>query len=162
MYFIGMELDTFDSLPFQDRVAILRRGLDMLCEANLRYIRNTPWVQNLSIYDWAPKYEIKPRPWVPAIKEQADIWQDIPSTMRRGTGDCKDFCAARCAELYFHGLCRQVGFHVKPQQVGDLIVYHIQIEGIRPDGVFVREDPSKLLGMPVINTEAQLQQLMNG
>lgn len=144
MYFPGIELDSFDSLPIAARVIVLRRLLETLAQANVEYLLRHP--KTPALYEWAPAYEIKPRPYVPATGEQTDIWQDIPSTMRRGTGDCKDVAAWRVAELYLAGY--KVGFHVKVGQIGDLVVYHIQVEGYNRDGRFVREDPSKLLGMP--------------
>lgn len=158
MYLLAKEYDSFDTLPIGARVRVLRRELDALTQDNVEYLLLHP--EAPALYDWAPKYKIKPRPFVPGVNEQADIWQDIPSTMRRNTADCKDLAAWRAAELYIMGTT--VGFHIKVQQVGDLIVYHIQVEGYDRKGRFKREDPSKLLGMPTIVTPAQLQALMTG
>lgn len=159
MYLLAKEYDSFDTLPIDARVRILRRELDALTQANLEYLQLHP--ETPALYEWAPRYKIKPRPFVPAIREQADIWQDIPSTMRRGTCDCKDCASWRAAELY-NARLGPVGFHIKVQQVGDLVVYHIQVEGFDRNGIFRREDPSKILGMPTIVTPAQLSALMNG
>ncbi len=161
-YLIGKEYDSFDSLPTEDRVVILRRELDGLAETNLRWLKRNPWCPPL--YKWAPTYKIKPRPYVPGLNNQVDLWQDIPSMMRRsqeGHGvDCKDVASARVAELYLAKfLC---GFYIKVQQLGDLIVYHIQVEGYNRAGKFCREDPSKFLGMPEILTTADLNALMTG
>jgi hypothetical protein len=158
VYLIGLELDSFDTLPIEDRLVVLRRQLHTLAETNCRWLKHNP--STPSLYEWAPRYQIKPRPYVPAIGEQADIWQDIPSTMRRGTADCKDVAAWRVGELYNEGY--RVGFHIKVQQIADLIVYHIQVEGFNKDGRFCREDPSKLLGMPTAVTASELSRLMQG
>lgn len=158
MYLLALELDSFDTLPVSSRVIVLRRQLDALAQADYEYLRQHP--ETPSLYEWAPAYKIKPRPYVPGIGEQADVWQDIPSTMRRGTADCKDLAAWRVAELCLAG--HVAGFHIKVQQLGDLIVYHIQTEGYTPDGRFVREDPSRLLGMPTLVTQEQLQALLDG
>jgi hypothetical protein len=159
MYLLTTELDSFDTLPVPSRVIILRRYLDALASADIEYLKNHP--NTPSIYEWAPQYKIKPRPFVPGINEQADIWQDIPSVLRRCSGDCKDFSAYRLAELFMAGY-KPLGFHIKVQQLADLIVYHIQVEGYDKKGRFFREDPSKLLGMPTIVSQDQLQQILNG
>jgi hypothetical protein len=166
MYLLAVELDSFDELPVSDRVTALRRYLDALAQANLAYLKRHP--ETPALYDWAPQYKIKPRPYVPGtgsatspMGQQADIWQDIPSTMRRGTADCKDLAAWRVAELYMDGYTH-IGFYIKVQQVEDLIVYHIQVEGYDKNGVFKREDPSKLLGMPTFVTQEQLQAILTG
>ena len=157
MYLLATELDSFDTLPIECRVRVLRRYLDALCQTDIEWRRLHP--DEPFLYEWGPKYAIKPRPYVPG-SDQADIWQDTPSTRRRGTADCKDLAAERASELYLGGYT--VGFFIKVQQIADLIVYHIQVEGFDGHGLFFREDPSKLLGMPTIVTPQQLQAIMNG
>jgi hypothetical protein len=159
MYLPAIELDAFDTLPIKSRVIVLRRLLDALASDDIEYLIQNP--NTPPLYEWAPKYKIKPRPYVPGSNEQADIWEDIPALMRRGDGDCKDLAAARLAELYLAGY-EPLGFFIKVQQLGDLIVYHIQIEGFDKHGLFFREDPSKLLGMPTIVTPDQLSAIMTG
>lgn len=145
------ELESFNSLSLPARKATLMKMLEALAEANYHYLceKGAP-----PLYDWSPKYRIKARPF------SLDSWQDIPSTMTKGTGDCKDFAAWRVAELYKAG--HTVGFYIKVQRMGDLIVYHIQVEGFNHDGRFVREDPSKLLGMPTQYTQKQLNDIIRG
>ena len=157
MYLPAIELDAFDTLAIPGRVIVLRRLLDALAQANIEWRKANP--DEPFLYEWAPKYAIKPRPYVPG-SDQADIWQDIPATRRRGDADCKDLAAERVSELYLAGYT--VGFHIKVQQVADLIVYHIQVEGFDQFGLFFREDPSKLCGMPTIVTPQQLQAIMTG
>jgi hypothetical protein len=157
MYLPAIELDAFDTLTIPSRVIVLRRILDALAQTNIEWRlqnQDAPF-----LYEWAPKYKIKPRPYVPG-SDQADIWQDIPATRRRGDADCKDLAAERVSELYLAGYT--VGFHIKVQQLGDLIVYHIQIEGFDKNGSFFREDPSKLCGMPTSVTPQQLQAIITG
>lgn len=152
------ELASFDTLPLKARLIVLRRMLEALAQANYEFLRQNP--NTPALYDWAPRYIIKSRPF------SLDSWQDIPTTMERKTGDCKDFAAWRVAELYLKRNAK-VGFHIKTQVVpdpvrGDLVVYHIQVEGYDDRSRFVREDPSKLLGMPTVVTPAQLQKVMTG
>lgn len=146
------ELESFDTLSVPARKAVLMKALSTLAEANYHFLRERGAP---ALYDWAPKYRIKARPF------SLDSWQDIPSTMKKGTGDCKDFAAWRVAELYLAGYT--VGFHIKVQKMPpDLIVYHIQVEGFNRDGRFVREDPSKLLGMPTHYTQEQIRAIIHG
>ena len=160
-YMPVMELACFDTLPLRSRLVILRRYLDALAQANIEYLLQNP--KTPSLYDIAPSYEIKKRPF------SLDSWYDIPTILQKRSGDCKDFSAARVAELYLNFPGQPVGFHIKTQKVWDptkrdeLIVYHIQIEGFHR-GRFIREDPSKLLGMPTAATltPEQYQAILTG
>jgi hypothetical protein len=160
LYTPAIELTSFDSLPLKSRVVILRRLLDALAQANIEYLQQNP--NTPSLYEWGggfTRYEIKKRPF------SLDSWQDIPTTIAKGSGDCKDFCAWRVAELYL-AYKGPFGFHIKTQVVpdaqrGDLIVYHIQVDGFQ-NGQFMREDPSKLLGMPTNLTPDQYQAVLSG
>lgn len=74
-----------------------------------------------------------------------DVWQDIPTLLRRGFGDCKDLACFRAAELTV-----KEGIYAKPivrrkwMQNG-FALYHVVV--MYPDGRI--EDPSAALGMPV-------------
>lgn len=71
-------------------------------------------------------------------------WQDIPTTLERGFGDCEDLACFRAAELtvrerrpsrpvYKWSTCKRTG----------AALYHIVV--LRDDGMI--EDPSRALGM---------------
>lgn len=159
MYLPVFELSSFDSLPLRSRLIVLRRLLDSLAQANYEWLLSNP--NTPSLYECGLQYEIKNRPF------SMDSWQDIPTTLQKRSGDCKDFCAFRVAELYRNFPGNPVGFHIKTQSVYDpqkkdtLIVYHIQVEGFYR-GRFMREDPSKLLGMPRNVTPEQFQKILSG
>lgn len=158
-YLPVFELASFDTLPLKSRLVVLRCLLHSLAQANYEFLLQNP--KTPALYTWAPQYEIKRRPF------SLDSWQDIPTTLQKKTGDCKDFCAWRIAELYLAFPGQPVGFHIKTQKVSDpsrgddLIVYHIQVEGFHR-GKFIREDPSKLLGMPRTVTQDQYQRILSG
>lgn len=73
-------------------------------------------------------------------------WQDIPTTLAKGVGDCEDLATYRCAELRAHA-----GIDAHPflrwrevQEDGERSLrYHALV--LWPDGRV--EDPSRVLGM---------------
>jgi hypothetical protein len=70
-------------------------------------------------------------------------WQDVLTTISRGTGDCEDLACWRVAELRVrHGIDAKPYFSFRPVGPGKTL-YHIQV--LHPDGRI--EDPSKALGM---------------
>jgi len=150
MYTPVMELASFDDLPLAARLEVLRGMLEALIINNrvwLRHHKDCP-----PMYQVAPRYKLKVRPF------GLDTWQDIPRTLRMGSGDCKDFACWRVAEL------RERGFaDVSPRiKVGEdkktkLIVYHIQV---RQD--LKVEDPSAILGMPPSISSAEARKLIRG
>lgn len=84
-YLPVIELECFNSLSIVARKAIIMKMLEALAEANYHWLceHGAP-----NLYDWAGgkrKYAIKPRPF------SLDSWQDIPTTIAKGFGDCKDF-----------------------------------------------------------------------
>lgn len=77
-------------------------------------------------------------------------WQDIPTTIKRGKGDCKDLACWLVAEDWTHGVrsrpyirYRTRQFRGDDGQMHDFSLYHVLVE--RPGGVL--EDPSARLGM---------------
>lgn len=86
------------------------------------------------LYRSGIRYEVEP----PGI----ECFDDIPTCLRRGNGDCDDLCGARIAEL------RQRGERALPRikwrrlPTGQKL-YHVQVR--RGDGTI--EDPSRILGM---------------
>lgn len=150
MYSPVMELASFDDLPVEPRLEILRGMLEALIVNNRVWLRRNP--QCPPMYTVAPKYKLKVRPF------GLDTWQDIKRTLMLGSGDCKDFACWRVAEL------REAGYpDVSPRikvsenpQTG-LVVYHIQV---RQD--LKLEDPSAILGMPPSISPAQAKSLIRG
>src|SRR5258708_7267152 len=106
-----MELAAFDTLPLRSRLIVLRRYLDALAQNNYEYLCQNP--KTPSLYEFAPTYEIKKRPF------SLDSWYDIPTMLQKKCGDCKDFSAARVAELYLNYPGQPVGFYIKTQKVWD-------------------------------------------
>ena len=78
-------------------------------------------------------------------------WQDIPTTLERGFGDCEDLAAYRCAELRFEGIPAKPW--IRWRNVGGSWRFHALVAW--PDyrdsnGRLVKgrvEDPSRRLGM---------------
>ena len=72
-----------------------------------------------------------------------DDWQDIPTILRFGYGDCEDLACWRTAELIVrHNQAAEPLIIWKEDKDGSQL-YHILV--LRPDGQI--EDPSKTLGM---------------
>jgi hypothetical protein len=82
-----------------------------------------------------------------------EIWQDVPATLRRGTGDCEDLACYRCGELQAEAsLCGDRGPQPWPyiswRKADDSdpdasMIYHCLVR--HPNGLI--EDPSEALGM---------------
>lgn len=71
----------------------------------------------------------------------APAWQDVSVCLAKGTGDCKDFAAWRCAELLEQGIdCRPC---IQWRIIDGTSRFHALVE--YPDGTL--EDPSIMLGM---------------
>lgn len=154
MYTPKFELSGFSTLPTQRKQIVLRGFLEALVVANWNYILDMKEKgQSIpSIYNIAPQYVLKVRPM------GLDSWQDIPTTIELGSGDCKDFACWRIAELRDAGYDDvyphiKVSTHPDPKGIEPpMTVYHIQVrihETI--------EDPSAILGMPTSVTYEQLR-----
>lgn len=138
-YTAGFRLASMDLLPINCRQNILHALVEALTWANTQWLIQHP--ETPPLYQIAPSYHLKVRPMT------IDFWDDIPTVMSLGGGDCKDFTAWRIAELRKNGAAMVV-----PE------IKHLQQRG--PDGtildlwhVYVRqgaktEDPSRILGMP--------------
>jgi hypothetical protein len=127
-YTPSFELSTFESLPHPWKRGILGSAVETLILADRAYLRYYPGTPTL--YTAGVKYEFN-----------RDRWQDIPSTLARRTGDCKDLSAWRIAELREWGEPAEVDITVRQQ--GGMTIYHIRVR--RSDGSI--EDPSRILGM---------------
>lgn len=133
-YRITFALDLFNSDENRD---ISRRSLEILLEALTKI--DQLWLQrypNLpSIYQSNVRYMEEP-------PGQED-WQDIPTFLRMGIGDCEDAACWRAAELNVkHGIPARPVFLEQKRPDGGML-YHIVVKW--PNGQI--EDPSKILGM---------------
>lgn len=113
--------------------------LDGLTRIHLDHYRRYP--QTPSLYESGVVYEREP-------PGQED-WQDIFTTLRRGSGDCEDLATWRTADLLRKGIKARAFGKPRPMliqtptgaEMGTL--WHILVR--HPDGRI--EDPSKILGM---------------
>lgn len=71
-----------------------------------------------------------------------EIFRDIPTLFRRGSGDCDNLAAARVAELWAAGISASPYLTSRPNESGGR-TYHALV--LWPDGT--SEDPSLILGM---------------
>lgn len=75
------------------------------------------------------------------LEVNTEIWQDVPTTLLRGFGDCEDLACYRCAELQAGGVAAMPYITWRP--AGERTIYHALVRW--PDGRI--EDPSRALGM---------------
>jgi hypothetical protein len=107
--------------------------LDALCAIDMLYLQAHPEVPDL--FKSGVRYAEEPA-------GQED-WQDIPTTLGLGIGDCEDLACWRAAELNVrYGIKARPCFTFKVRPNGGYL-YHIQVR--YPDGRI--EDPSRTLGM---------------
>jgi hypothetical protein len=133
-YRVTFVLDVFgrekDRPVAHQSVAEMLRALTCI---DCAYLRQNPGVPLL--YQSGVRYEEEP--------PGQDDWQDIPTTLRMGAGDCEDLACWRAAELQVRsGLPAWPTFYYRNRAGGGLL-YHIQVR--YPDGRV--EDPSRRLGM---------------
>jgi hypothetical protein len=122
------DLPSFLVMTVSEQITVLEMLMEVLVNINVIWLRKHAAPK---LYDLKPRYIVKPRPFA------LDCWQDIPATVKYGTGDCKDFVAYRCAELRVEGTAAKVKV-VKDGEVFHFIVVHHEN---------VIEDPSERLGM---------------
>lgn len=140
MYIPKIDLKCFEYLPEERKCNCLRALLEALIACNREFLSNFPNTPKL--YEHNPSYVFKKRPF------NLDTWQDIPTTMERQSGDCKDFACWRVAELRQQGYTDVSPFikinSLKNHNTNEaLTIYHIQVR----IGLQI-EDPSLILGMP--------------
>lgn len=137
---MGLNKITFDVRLFVDEhndVARSRKALASLLEAltkiNVGWLISNP--QTPYLYESGVLYEHE----VPGREN----WQDVPTTLLNGVGDCEDLACWRAAEL------RAVaGINAKPflkftRGPDGMNLYHVVVQ--LPNGMY--EDPSRSLGM---------------
>lgn len=107
--------------------------LQNLFEIDCLYLRSHPEAPLL--YRSGVRYQEEP-------KGQED-WQDVPTTIGMGIGDCEDLACWRAAELAVrYGIQARPIFKEQRREDGSFL-YHIVVR--YPDGR--EEDPSRILGM---------------
>jgi len=105
--------------------------MDALAKVNMTYLRTHP--RTPTLYQSPIRYYFDPT--------APDPWQDIPSTLAKGWGDCEDLACWRIAEY------RMKGIDARPlirwRKNGARYTYHALVR--LPDGR--TEDPSLSMGM---------------
>lgn len=102
-----------------------------LVSVNREFLRAYP--QAPSLYESAVVY-------VP--ETETELWQDVPSLLAAGSGDCEDLACYRCADLQAREGILALPY-VTWREVGGRTIYHALVR--YPDGRI--EDPSLALGM---------------
>jgi hypothetical protein len=119
-------------LDLASREVVLRLLVEALTAANAGYLRlhpETPW-----LYASGVSYA--------EDDEWREGWTDIPETLARGVGDCKDLVAWRLAELRVRA--RETALPlVSFERVGHRVKFHVRVR--RSDGCI--EDPARELGL---------------
>jgi hypothetical protein len=104
-------------------------GLSMHNKAWMQYYPSTP-----SLYDSGVVYK-------PEVT--TEDWQDIPTTLLRGYGDCEDLACYRVGELQAQGIHALPFITWRPNPKGHGMIFHVLVRW--PDGRI--EDPSLARGM---------------
>jgi hypothetical protein len=127
-----LELRTFDELSHAWRRGILGALVEAIILADRAFLRDHP--ETPPLYQAGVRYLFN-----------RDTWLDIPSVLARGSGDCKDFVAWRCAELRRDGIMAtpDVTVRTEDRPSGRITIYHVRVRF--PNGML--EDPSRMLGM---------------
>jgi len=95
---------------------------------------------------WLAHYPNTPRLYDSKVIYRPEVgteeWQDIPTTIERGWGDCEDLACWLCAERrMYDGLDAKPFITWRKEPSGT--IYHVTV--MLPDGTI--EDPSRSLGM---------------
>lgn len=136
-YRITFALDLFNpTSPREMSREALNLQLDLLFKIDMLYLRFHP--QTPLLYQSGVRYMEEP-------PGQED-WQDIPTTLRIGMGDCEDLACWRAAELNVkYGIKARPIFREQRRANGTYL-YHILVQ-LPPGYSPSIEDPSKILGM---------------
>lgn len=108
-------------------LSALLYGLSLANKIFLEYYPKTP-----KLYDTSVIYR---------AETETEHWSDIPTTLKRGYGDCEDLACWRCGELQNQGI-NALPF-IKWRKQDGRTIYHVIVRW--PDGRL--EDPSRSLGM---------------
>lgn len=129
---IEFEVSLFQHAEDRDRsqecLVIL---MDALAKVNVTFLKANPSTPPL--YQAPIRYFFDPR--------EPDPWQDIPTTLKKGYGDCEDLACWRMAEYRVKGIDARPLIRWKKRD--GKYVYHALLR--LPDGR--TEDPSIAMGM---------------
>ena len=107
--------------------------LNTLYQIDVLYLQSHP--KTPMLYQTNVRYMEEP----PGQEE----WQDIPTTIRLGIGDCEDLACWRAAELTVRSGVQARPVFIEQMRKNGQYLYHIIVK--TSDGR--TEDPSKILGM---------------
>jgi len=127
---------------------VIEHGCDFLYKCNVDYCvaygpSRVPYLYSTKIVRGIPRPIIIYR--TPENACGGDVWQDIPTLIERGYGDCKDLaCYLAAYRTVFDRIpCRP---RVRRRWLnGGFALYHVVVENMTNGEI---EDPSLLLGMP--------------
>lgn len=140
MYFPRFALAIFEGSDkknvFRSRLAI-ERLLDALVLINMDWLRAYP--ETPKLYESGVVYKKVVPPG-----EDDDPWQDIPSTLSLGYGDCEDLACWRVAELRMSGNAAStlVDYRLGQKDGKPRHFFHVLVQYQNGS----TEDPSRLLG----------------
>lgn len=142
MYAGRFEFGIFNG-PHDERDAALSmraivHSCDFLFRCDVDYLLAYPNGQVPRLYESGVFYQTPESPC------GGDVWQDIPTLLKRGFGDCKDLACYLAAErcVFDRIYCKPI---VRRRWISDdFALYHVVV--MYPDGSI--EDPSEVLGMP--------------
>lgn len=129
---INFEVILFQNAADRDRsqecIVIL---MDALAKVNVTFLKKHP--ETVPLYQAPIKYFFDPN--------EPDPWQDIPTTLAKGYGDCEDLACWRIAEYRVKGIdARPL---IRWRKRDGKMIYHALLR--LPDGR--TEDPSIAMGM---------------
>lgn len=139
MYYPRFALKIFEGLTpesFTESRIVIGHLLDCLTAINLHYLRTHPGTPKL--YDSKVGYYIPPE----GIE---DDWQDIPTTLKLGHGDCEDLACWYAAELQHSGIIAVAVPELRTKMKAGKPFFDCHIVVLMPDGRI--HDPSRVLGM---------------
>jgi hypothetical protein len=95
--------------------------------------------------EWMERYPETPQLYDSAVVYRPEVdteeWQDIPTTLQKGWGDCEDLACFRAGQLQAKGVAALP--YVTWRRVGERTIFHALVRW--PNGLI--EDPSLALGM---------------
>ncbi len=130
---ILFEVSLFQDSTDRDRSQLcLVILMDALAKVNVTWLEAHP--ETSPLYQAPVKYHFDP--------DEPDPWQDIPSTIAKGYGDCEDLACWRIAEYRIKGIDARPLIRWRKNENGKY-TYHALLR--LPDGR--TEDPSVSMGM---------------
>lgn len=136
-YMFQAEIAGFHDIPLSEQCAYVMAWARALCSTD---------------YIWLKAMQAKGTPCPPLFQSGVvyqdqirghDEWLDIRACLERGFGACEDLAAWRVAELVLAGEKAKLDVDTSVG-AGGLLLFHVVVR--RGNGL--REDPSRILGMP--------------